>query len=176
MPIPTDNKISLQEASNLHSLAIFLLISRCLKSKWKSNFRLTDCYDNCRIVRLAFSTPQQTHRMAFYKDTHAQPQSFLQSINEERTLVAHVQQLLLRVPRPHCLLALLIEHLSPSFVLAIACPTQDECHNDRCDTHAQSHTETNRVLGSLSGDVDVRACDSAQVADGDEKAHAYCAL
>jgi len=59
----------------------------------------------------------------------------LHRIYEERTLIPHIQQLLLRIPSPNGLLTLFIQHLAPTLVLAIASSSQHVRHHDCCDTH-----------------------------------------
>jgi hypothetical protein len=85
----------------------------------------------------------------------------LQSVDEKRTPVAQVQELLLRVPRPNCLLAFLVQHLPPRFVFAIARLAQDVRHDNRRDANTQSNAEAYGVFGRLRCNVNVRTRDAA---------------
>ena len=100
----------------------------------------------------------------------------LQRINKKRTFVPHIQQLLIRISSPYRLLPLFVQHLTPTLVFPIASPPQDVSHDNRRDTHPQTHTEANWVFGSLGRNVNVRAGNAAHVADGDQETHADGAL
>jgi len=121
------------------------------------------------------NTNSPTNPLTTLHPSNLQPPN-LKRIYKKRTLIPQIQQLLIRIPRPHRLLPLLIQHLTPSLVLAITSPPKHISHDDRRETHPQTHAEAYGVFGGLGCDVDVRAGDAAHVADGDQEAHADCAL
>lgn len=92
----------------MYSVQNYYLFESCINN--------TDCHTkiheavcSCRI------TADVTAKQSDFLHT-------LQSVDKERTLVAHIQQLLLRIPRPDSLLAFFVKHLPSSFVLTVTCP------------------------------------------------------
>jgi hypothetical protein len=100
----------------------------------------------------------------------------LQSIPEERTLVAHHQHLLIRVPRPDRLRAMLFDHLVPFPILPRIRPAQDERHSNSSNAHSQTGRETGCILRLLARKVDITAHDTTHIAHRNEQCHADSAL
>jgi hypothetical protein len=100
----------------------------------------------------------------------------LQSIPEERTLVAHHQHLLIRVPRPNRLRAVLLNHLVPLPILPRIRPAQNKRHSNSSNTHSQTGCETGCILRLLARKVDITAHDTTHIAHGNEQCHADSTL
>jgi hypothetical protein len=101
------------------------------------------------------------------------PFSFLQRIPKERTVVTHMQELVLRVPAPD----LLLGHQITLSIQPTVHRSQDQRNNGRGQHNGEAEAVANKVMRRHARKEDVGANEAtSEVSERDEQSHADGAL
>ena len=124
-----------------------------------------------QAIRLGKKVTSWQEGHVFYAESHVHfpwlccfLQASLESINEEGTLVTHIEQLLLAISGSDSILSFGFEQFTALPVLFLEQLAENECHDDSGAADAETSAEACWVLRSLISNEDVRARDTAQVA------------